>query len=397
MTGAAFVSAPIIVLDPDVREAQQVAGWLRSAGLGRISAIATTDEAIFMLGRQRPGLLIIDERVPVNAERRLLRHIAACGHAPPLVRLVDAAHVEPSGGDRAAAAELIRKPLLAHDVVVRIGTAMERPDLLGQLDRKRDEAAEHLAAARRMQLGLLPDDIQLAALQGACGVGLTGFCRSGEAVGGDFWGAWPTGRGRFAVALADFAGHGLSAAVNTFRLHAILSEQALPRGMPARMARLLNRRLHSLLPRGHYATMVYAQIDPATRRLAWCSAGGPPPIFVSASGWVELPGRGVPLGVVAGATYGSTLTRLPSAGILCLFSDGLYESGAEAPEIPRHTIAAALGPAADAAAAGHLAHASELGARALEHLRDQHPCGDYSDDVMAVCVALGPLARDTSA
>ena len=81
--------APIIVLDPDPREARQIAGWLRSAGLGMISTARTSDEAIFMLGRQRADLLIIDESVTPIAERRLLDHIADCRNpAPVLVRLL---------------------------------------------------------------------------------------------------------------------------------------------------------------------------------------------------------------------------------------------------------------------------------------------------------------------
>ena len=396
--------APIIVLDPDALEARQIAGWLRSAGLGHISTVRTCDEAIFMLGRRRASLLIIDERVPEIAEQRLLRHIAGgtasgrsvspAGEIPALVRLIGAGADDLQATGRAAAAEIVRRPLDAHDVVVRVGTALQRPDLLGRLDHDRDQSAEHLEAARRMQLGLLPAAVQLDALQADCAVGLASFCRSGEAVGGDFWGAWQTGRGRFALAVADFAGHGLSAALNTFRLHAILADQALPRGAPATMMGLLNRRLHALLPRGHYATMIYAQIDPARRRIAWCSAGGPPPLFVEAAGGSQdLVAKGLPLGVRLQAGYRSSDAVLPDAGILCMFSDGLVESGAGAPDVPREAIAAALGEPARLAGAGRLADAARLATRNLEQLRDGYACPHHSDDVMAVCVALGPVAQ----
>jgi len=351
--------------------------------------VRTSDEAIFMLGRQPASLLIVDEAMSTVSESRLLEHIADCGHPPPvLVRLATADGVKLPG--RAQAAETVTKPLDAHDVVLRVGTAMQRPELVGRLDRGRDQSAEHLDAARRMQIGLLPAQEQLDQLQTDCAIGIAGICRPGEGVGGDFWGAWPTGRGRLALALADFAGHGLSAALNTFRLHAILSEGTLPRGRPARMTALLNQRLHALLPRGHYATMVYALLDPAGRRIAWSSAGGPPPLFVAPQGSRDLDGRGLPLGVSGAARYRGTHAMLPDPGILCLFSDGLYESGAGSEDIPREEIAAALGPAADLAARGALAEAAREGTQALERLRDRHPCVDHSDDVMIVCVALGP-------
>ena len=391
--GAPELPAPIMVLDPDAQEARRIADWLRSAGLGTILTARTCDEAIFMLGRQPVSLLIIDESVHASSERRVLRHITA-DHArapPPLVRLVGENDGTSSAPARTMASEVVHKPLDLHEIVVRVGTALQRNDLLGHLDRDRSQPADHLETARRMQLGLLPTEQQLDRLQAECGIGLAGLCRSGEAVGGDFWAAWPTGRGRLALAVVDFAGHGLSAALNTFRLHAILSEQTLPRGAPQRMTALLNRRLHALLPRGHYATMIYAQIDPASYRIAWSSAAGPPPIFVSAAGGaIDLSGRGLPLGIKVDASFQGYRTRLPGPGVLCMFSDGLYESGPDAAEIPREEIAGALREAARLAGDARLTEAAQTGVRGLETLRDLHARPGHSDDVMVVCLAIGP-------
>ena len=276
-------AAPIIVISPKSKEAHDIAGWLRGAGLGEISTVRTCDEAIFMLGRSSPDLLIIDEAISPPAEQRLLRHIQAGGDrdGPPLVRLIGALAFDPLALGRSMAAEVIRKPLLAHDVVLRVGAAMQRPDLLGRLDQSSDETARNLDAARQMQIGLLPTENRLQTIREQCGVGVAAFYRSGEAVGGDFWDVRPTVKGRFALALADFTGHGLSAALNTFRLQALLSDKTLPRGQPTRMTALLNERLHLLLPRGLYATMVYLHIDAGRRLVAWCGAGGPPPLLVS--------------------------------------------------------------------------------------------------------------------
>ena len=393
------MGAPIIVLNPDLAEARQIAGWLRAAGLGAISSVRTCDEAIFMLGRGRPSLLIIDEGVPERAEQRLLRHIrwAGTGDDPALVRLVGENAPDRLASGRPMAADVIHKPLTAHDVVLRVGTAMQRPDLIGRLDSARDQTAQHLEAARQMQIGLLPTPDQLRILRADLGVGVAALYRSGEAVGGDFWGIWPTGRGRFALAIADFAGHGLSAALNTFRLHALLSEQTLPRGQPTRMTALLNQRLHGLLPRGQYATMIYLHIDPGTRSAVWCSAGGPAPMFVSVAASHDLVARGLPLGVRAGTVYRRQWMRFPGPGILAVFSDGLFESGSHDPEVPRTDIAEALAKPARLAAGGSLMAAAQDGVNRLEALRDLHPCPGYSDDIMAICVAFGPAAEPENA
>jgi phosphoserine phosphatase RsbU/P len=293
------VAAPIVVLDPNVGEARQIASWLSSAGLGAISTARTCDEAIFMLGSRAASLLIIDEHVSERSERRLLQHMVNHGHTvvPRLIRLA---------GDHSAyrmlstdpqAKEIIRKPLVDEDLVQRVGCAVHRQDLIIQFRQARDQSRGHLEAAQRMQIGLLPTSEQLQALQEECRVGVGALYRSGEAVGGDLWGIWPVGNGRFALAIVDFAGHGLSAALNTFRLHALLSEKTLPREDPARMTTLLNERLHALLPRGQYATMVYLVVDPQSRDIVWCCAGGPHPLVISVADHVELEGAGLPLGV----------------------------------------------------------------------------------------------------
>lgn len=82
--------------------------------------------------------------------------------------------------------------------------------------------------------------------------------------------------------------------------------------------------------------------------------------------------------------------NLPSSGILAVFSDGLIESGANDPEVPRSAIADALAEPARLAAAGDLITAAQAGTSQLEALRDSHPCRGHSDDVVAICVAFGP-------
>ena len=390
------VASPIIILSPDPKEAHDVAAWLRGAGISGIATARTCDEAIFMLGRNHPCLLIMDERIPDHAERRLLSHIATGGDGepPPLLRLVSGQGMKNGASGWPGPIALIRRPLRAHDVVSRVGVVLDRPDLLGRLDQAADQSARHLEAARQMQIALLPTPDRLERIQSECGVGVASLYRSGEAIGGDLWGIWPTGRGRFALGIADFVGHGVGAALNTFRLHTLLSDELLPRGRPTHMMTVLNQRLHALLARGHYATMIYLHIDPQRRRIAWCSAGAPPPLFVASDHAFDLVARGVPLGVRAGSTYKRQWMRLPDSGILAVFSDGLFESGPRTPEVPRTEMAAALAEPAAIASEGDLATAAKEGILRLQALRDQYPCTGHSDDVVAICVAFGPSASD---
>ena len=46
---------------------------------------------------------------------------------------------------------------------------------------------------------------------------------SGHEIGGDFWTMFEAGPKRMALFIADFSGHGIPAAINTFRLHTLIS------------------------------------------------------------------------------------------------------------------------------------------------------------------------------
>lgn len=382
-------TAAILVLSPNVAEGRQIATWLSSAGLGAIATARTCDEAIFILGSRSASLLIVDEQVNERSERRLLQHMASNGHkvAPTLVRLIGEVPSAQRASGLVAAKAVIQKPLVDENVVQHIGMAIQRKDLITQFRQDRDQSRGQMEAARRMQVGLLPTPDQLLALQTECGVGVGSLYRSGDAVGGDLWGIWPVGDGRFALAIVDFAGHGLSAALNTFRLHALLSDMTLPRADPSQMTTLLNQRLHALLPRGQYATMIYLVMDAAKLDVVWCCAGGPHPMVVSSSSHIDLHGAGLPLGVKADTVYPALRTQLPDTGILCVFSDGLFESGGQMPDVPRSAIAQALEASARQVPDRQLGDVATETASRLGMLRESHPCPDHSDDIMAICIA----------
>jgi hypothetical protein len=83
--------------------------------------------------------------------------------------------------------------------------------------------------------------------------------------------------------------------------------------------------------------------------------------------------------------------RLPEAGILAVFSDGLFECGGQDPDIPREAMAGSLAEPAALASLGDLTAAAREATVRLEGLRDRHPRRSHSDDVMVICVAFGPV------
>lgn len=194
--------------------------------------------------------------------------------------------------------------------------------------RQRMEA--DLAAARNMQRELLPSPEQVARIEERYGVTIEAMFETSDELGGDIWGAHPIDDHRFAVYVADFSGHGVTAALNTFRLHAVIEHMIHGRENPGGYLQAINQRLAGLLPTGQYATMLYGVVDVTNDLLVYTAAASPPPLLTGGERDVRVgDGSGLPLGVTASASYETRVLPLASGELLFLYSDALTECGRE--------------------------------------------------------------------
>ena len=189
---------------------------------------------------------------------------------------------------------------------------------------------DDMAVARSMQSELLPPKAELDWLAQRYGVRVSGFFETSCSLGGDIWGLDPLDDHRFILWLADFSGHGITAALNTFRLHTLLEHTIPDRERPAAFLCELNQRLIGLLPKGQYATMLYGVVDVRNRTYTYAAAAAPRPV-VACPGQPPVPGdgSGLPLGVSRSAIYAERVLELPPGAALFLASDALPESPSE--------------------------------------------------------------------
>lgn len=190
--------------------------------------------------------------------------------------------------------------------------------------------AEELALARRMQAELMPTPEHLEWMYSRYGVNITGFFETSAALGGDVWGMDGLGDRRFRLWLADLSGHGVTAALNAFRLHTLMQHLEAPRDRPGEFLAEVNQRLVGLLPRGQYATLLYGVVDILSGEFTYAAAAAPRPVVVLPDGRaIEGDGSGLPLGVSRTATYGERRMELPRGAALVLASDALAELPSE--------------------------------------------------------------------
>jgi sigma-B regulation protein RsbU (phosphoserine phosphatase) len=189
-----------------------------------------------------------------------------------------------------------------------------------QLTREADEA-------RAIQQALMPRSSPRIP-----GFRVTGLSIPAGAVGGDWYDFIPLPDGRWGLVLADVSGKGTAAALLMSSTRGMVRSLAHSTSGPAEVLTRLNNLLLEDFPCGRFVTMVYAELDPASRTLRIANAGHLPPLLVESSGprWIATE-HGLPLGIAEGK-YSETSIVLSDESSVTLYSDGITEAALESGE-----------------------------------------------------------------
>jgi sigma-B regulation protein RsbU (phosphoserine phosphatase) len=145
------------------------------------------------------------------------------------------------------------------------------------LDGLRRRLEHELAVARSIQLGLMPRTLPRPA-----GWGIATAYRAAREVGGDFYDAYelPARPGRIGFVVADVTGKGVTAALMMAFTRAVLRSAAYNGEGPADALSRTNRVLFGDVRTGLFVTALVGELDPATGRLRYASAGHEPPLLI---------------------------------------------------------------------------------------------------------------------
>lgn len=327
--------ARILVVD-DLKSSRMLIGSiLSSAGFNNLDYAADGIEALEAIAAQQPDLLVLDLVMPRKDGYAVCREVREL-YGEDLPILVQSGLQEVNQRVRAfdvGASDLVSKPVNAAELISRVRLHLERRRLIENLRRYQRRMEDELRTAEAMQFDLLRTGDEVVSIAGERGAAVQSHYQPSNRLGGDLWDIFPIDEHRFGVLMVDFSGHGVTAAINAFRLHMLIEELVEDRDKPEEWLGRLSRRLYRILPIQQFATGFYAVYDRSKHRLDFAAAGAPEPVLLRTDGSIEvLDSSGLLLGCSDAAGYEARSVDMKPGDRLVMYSDALTENFADPDE-----------------------------------------------------------------
>ena len=226
-----------------------------------------------------------------------------------------------------------------------VAVAVQNARLFQRERQERERMSREAHEARVIQQALLPKSSPYVP-----GFAISGLSIPAGAVGGDWYDFIPLSDGKWGLVLADVSGKGTAAALLMSATRGMLRSLAEAGCGPGEVLARLNDLMVQDFPSGKFVTMVYAVLDPASRKLTFANAGHLRPLLVTNNDARFLDtDRGMPLGLAAGG-FSEVEIDLSPGSRLVFYSDGITEA-AEASEeeygparLERHVVSSNASP-----------------------------------------------------
>ncbi|NDF11984.1 MAG: fused response regulator/phosphatase [Proteobacteria bacterium] len=322
----------ILLADDSKISRAVITNFLARGGFKNIDEATDGIDAIEKARLNPPDIILLDIMMPrMNGFEfcRAIREMENLKEVPILVITALSESTDKSSAFSAGATDLITKPFSPEEMIARVQVHLHRQSLLKQLLEYRRVMQAEMRHAKDMQLLLMPSAHQKHSVAKWYSINVHSFFLASKEVSGDLWGIKILSKDKIAIYALDFSGHGVGAALNTFRIHAIINDDSKNMQQdPGTYLCSLNDRLLQLLPTGQFATMFFGVVDIKNNFLNYSAAGYTHPIFYSQEHGKAtfLNGSGIPLGVSDHNKYDTRSIPFHPLDSVFLYSDALIES-----------------------------------------------------------------------
>ena len=320
----------VLIVEDNLSNQTMLHKLLNVIGITLIECAIDGVEGLKKVETFKPDLIILDITMPRMDGYEVLHTLKSSSKTQDIPVLIETASDTREARDKTfktGATDFITKPINPLEFFSRVKVHLENRMLIKYLEKQLNQLNEELIAAQKMQRTLLPSDVMLQNISNKYKVNFAHHFEPSSRLGGDFWEVIPLSDTKLAVYICDFSGHGVSAALNTFRLHALITQMdKINIEIPASAMIMMNSQLLNLLPRGQFATFFLAVIDLEHDKMVYSAAGVPKPFLFTGDKLNLINADGMPLGVSKQAQYHNYQIDFPKGAKLMLYSDALTES-----------------------------------------------------------------------
>jgi serine phosphatase RsbU (regulator of sigma subunit) len=318
----------ILIVDDTPANIQILAGILKEKGY-QLSVATNGQQAIDVLDRVRPDLILLDVLMPVLDGYETCRRLKAspAWRDIPVIFLTSKSETtDIVAGFEAGAVDYVAKPFNPHELLARIHTHLTVDQLRRSLAEKNEQLAQahkrELEMAVKVQSQLIP--LHLPEIPGW---DFAARWQPAREVSGDYYDFIPN-KGKMGIVIADVSGKGMHAALFMASTRSIIRAKATAFMSPAENLTQANALLCADAAKGMFVTLFYAEVEPESNAVSYVSCGHNPPFWYRADRReiVELMPTGSVLGINEDAAYGARQIEVGRGDVVFFYTDGLTEA-----------------------------------------------------------------------
>ncbi|WP_373232610.1 PP2C family protein-serine/threonine phosphatase [Cohnella sp.] len=329
----------VLIVDDNAMNVMVIQEMLKRAGYDDIRVSYSAEEMFELLRSQgnegdllstpKTDLILLDMMMPamdgIEACRRLQSDIhfkdipvimvTAIGDSRKLAEALDA-----------GAIDFVTKPINKTELLARIRSALKLKRELDWHKERDSRLRQELLLARQVQESVLPEKVDEKEVR------IKAYFKASEELAGDLYAWYKVSDNRWAIAVIDAMGHGISSSLISMFVASILKESMRTLWSPERVFRELNRRLTGLQFENelihYYCTGIYVTIDLERGKLEYANAGHPPGLLFHAGQLIpeKLTVNSPPLGMFDKLEIVTRSIKVTSEDRLYLYTDGILGS-----------------------------------------------------------------------
>jgi sigma-B regulation protein RsbU (phosphoserine phosphatase) len=326
----------VLIVDDNAMNVMVIQEILKRAGYNDISVAYSAGEMFELLRTPNSesnlltipkiDLILLDMMMPA------MDGIEACQRlqSDPLHKDIPVIMVTAIGDSRklaealdAGAIDFVTKPINKTELLARMRSALKLKRELDWHKERDSRMRQELLLARQVQESVLPDTVNEA------DVHIKAYFQASEELAGDLYAWHKIDENRWAIAVIDAMGHGISSSLVSMFIASILKESMRTLWSPERVFRELNRRLMGLQCENelihYYCTGIYVTLDMDRGKIEYANAGHPPGLLYHAGDPIpeKLPVSSSPLGMFDSLEIVTRSMTFSPGDNLYLYTDGI--------------------------------------------------------------------------